>query len=192
MHTIRIVLASLLLIAGCSSNKNAEGPLDESDRTPNDLSRMLPLKDRTVSNFRTESELGDGVLVLEYFRPRQDHAEIRLAGSVEHLRVSKERVARATGGTLLELPLLKDATFSGSFGTVTIQEVDQSITVPAGTFKGCLTTLEESKAPPKRGTSVYCPDVGLVRYTIETFGEAESSSLFTELKYHGPRVDLTR
>lgn len=191
MHAIRSVFISALLVVSCSSQK-AESPLDESDRTPNDLSRMIPLKDRTVSNFHSESEVGDGVLVLEYFRPRPDHAEIRLAGSVEHLRVSKDRVAYATGGVLLQLPLIKDATFPGSFGTVTIQEVDQVVSVPAGTYKGCLTAQEESKTPPKRATSVYCPDVGLVRYTIETFGEAETSSLFTTLKYHGPRVDLSR
>lgn len=192
MNRAILLTLTALLCAHCSGHKRAESPREGEEATPNDLSRMIPLKDRTVSNFRTESEIGNGVLVLEYFRPREDHAEIRLAGAVQHVRVSQNRVAYATGGTLLQLPLLRSNSFPGSFGVVVIEEINQTVQVPAGTFKGCLTTREESKQPPKRATSVYCPDVGLVKYLIETSGEVESSSLMTELQYHGPRVDLNR
>jgi hypothetical protein len=190
----RLLLLSVLSLVAfaCSGQKNAKDPNDETEKTPSDLNRMLPLKDRTVSNFQTESSLGNGVLVLEYFRPRDDHAEIRLAGAVQHVRISRSQISYATGGSLLKLPLLKGKSFPGSFGMVVIEEIDQTVQVPAGTYKGCLTTREQSKMPPKRSVSVYCPDVGLVKLLVETFGEEESASLLSELKYHGPRVDLNR
>ncbi|GEM_PF-546032 len=186
-------LAGTLTLGGCTGQSTAESaPTKTEAPPPEGVHRFLPLKDRTVSTFATLSDLGEeGMLNLEFFRPRAALAEIRIAGNVQRLRIEENRIAHATGGVLLEEPIEKNRSFQGSFGKVTIQKVDQTIKVPAGTFFGCIVTVEESKMPPKRLESTFCPDVGLTRMVVETFG-GDSQRLETTLKHFGPRVDLTQ
>src|SRR5690606_36447243 len=117
--------------------------------------------------------------------------ELKIAGRIQRLAIEDTRISQTTGGILLEEPLEKGRSFKGSFGTVTITETDELVKVPAGTYAGCLTTVEESKEPPKRSTSTYCPGIGLVTLEVETFG-GDSGLVRTELTYHGPRVDLPK
>src|SRR5690606_2729392 len=128
---------------------------------------------------------------LEIFRPRPELAELKIAGRIQRLAVESTRISQATGGILLEEPLKKGRSFKGAFGTVTITETDQLVKVPAGTYAGCLTTVEESQDPPKRSTSIFCPGIGLVLMEVESFG-ADSALVRTELTYHGPRIDLPK
>jgi hypothetical protein len=153
---------------------------------------MLPLKDQTVSNFRMTTDLGEeGILVLEIYRPRPELAELKIAGRAQRLAIEDNRISQTTGGILLETPLEQGRSFVGSFGTVTITATGELVEVPAGTYSGCLTTVEESKAPPKRSTSTYCPGIGLVRMEVESFGES-AGLVRTELTYHGPRIEFPK
>ncbi len=183
------MLCSSLLACGPARAPEANAPA--AKLPPPTLSELLPLVDGTVSNFATESDLGDkGVLVLEIFRPRPEMAELKIAGTVRRLVVSKNRITQATGGTLLEEPLTVGHSFEGSFGTTKITEVDHRAELPAGTFEQCLVTVEESTRPPKRATSTYCRDVGLVSLVIESFGGDDSGRLETRLLHHGQRVNV--
>ena len=178
---------------GCGPKAPAEGaPEAVAEEKPPELHQMLPLKDQTVSNFRMTTDLGDeGILVLEIYRPRPELAELRIAGRAQRLAIEDNRISQTTGGILLETPLKKGHAFIGSFGTVTISETGQLVTVPAGTYSGCLTTVEESTRPPKRSTSTYCPGIGLVLMEVESFGES-AGLVRTELSYHGPRVEFPK
>lgn len=153
---------------------------------------MLPLEDQMVSNFHMTTDLGDdGILVLEIYRPRPEIAELKIAGRTQRLVVDERRISHAAGGILLETPLEKGHKFTGSFGDVTITTTNELVTVPAGTYSGCLTTVEESTSPPKRSTSTYCPGIGLVRMEVESFGEG-AGLVRTELTYHGPRIEFPK
>jgi len=180
-------------VVGCGPKKTADvAQSDEAQKKPTGVHQMLPLTDRTVSSFNMSSDMGDeGILVLEIYRPRPEVAELKIAGRIQRLAIEDTRISLTTGGILLEEPLEKGRSFKGSFGTVTITETDELVKVPAGTYAGCLTTVEESKEPPKRSTSTYCPGIGLVTLEVETFG-GDSGLVRTELTYHGPRVDLPK
>lgn len=196
LHAGRLLLslAALVLAApGCGpSAAPSTAPSAVVEEAPPELHQMLPLKDQTVSNFRMTTDLGDeGILVLEIYRPRPELAELKIAGRAQRLAIEDNRISQTTGGILLETPLKKGHTFIGSFGTVTISETSQLVTVPAGTFSGCLTTVEESTTPPKRSTSTYCPGIGLVLMEVESFGES-AGLVRTELSYHGPRVEFPK
>ncbi len=187
------MVARLLLGASVALGCGPKAPADsagagELEKKPPELHQMLPLIDGTVSNFRMVTDLGEeGILVLEIFRPREELAELKIAGRAQRLAVEENRISHTTGGILLETPLEEGRSFKGSFGMVTITETDQLVEVPAGTYAGCLTTVEESTTPPKRSTSTYCPGIGLVIMEVESFGE-EAGLVRTELSYHGPRV----
>ena len=144
-----------------------------------------------MSSFEMSSDLGDeGLVILEIFRPRPDMAELTIAGRTQRLAIAPSRVSQLTGGIVLEEPLQKGHTFTGSFGPTTIVDTNVRVELPAGTFERCLTTVEESTRPPKRATSTYCPQIGLSHLVVETFGE-EAIRLETKLRHHGPRVDLS-
>lgn len=187
--TASALLSSSLLACGPTQAPEAKAP--EAELPPPTLSELLPLVDGTVSNFATESDLGDtGVLVLEIFRPRPEMAELKIAGTVRRLIVAKNRISQSTGGTLLEEPLQVGHTFEGSFGTTKITSVAARVELPAGTFEQCLVTVEESTRPPKRATSTYCRNVGLVSLVIESFGGDDAGRLETRLLHHGRRVNV--
>lgn len=184
-------LPCLALLSACATTPPAQEIAKKKHLAPPTLKELLPLQDKTVSNFETESDLGDkGVLVLEIFRPRPEMAELKIAGTVRRLHVEEHRISHATGGILLEEPLEKGHSFEGSFGTTTITEVNHQLDLPAGHFEQCLVTVEESIHPPKRSTSTYCRDVGLVRLEIESFAGEGAGRLETRLIHHGPRVNV--
>lgn len=188
-----MVVAGLGMTAACGPKARANEPSgDAPAEKPPELHQMLPLVDNTVSNFRMTTDLGEeGILVLEIFRPRPELAELEIAGRTQRLAIEDNRISQTTGGILLETPLEEGRSFKGSFGTVTITETGQLVEVPAGTYAGCLTTVEEATAPPKRSTSTYCPGIGLVVMEVESFGEG-AGLVRTELTYHGPRVEIPK
>jgi hypothetical protein len=197
VHAFALILgvgaSSCTFAVGCGpKNPPPVAQPEEPAKKPAGVHQMLPLTDRTVSNFNMSTDIGDqGILVLEIFRPRPELAELKIAGRIQRLAIEETRISQTTGGILLEEPLTQGRTFKGAFGTVTITETNQLVTVPAGTYAGCLTTVEESRDPPKRAVSTYCPGIGLVMLEVESFGE-DSALVRTELTYHGPRVDLPK
>jgi hypothetical protein len=184
VHGISVALCLLFVSCG-SSTPQAKAP--EVTRTPLPLESLLPLVDDTVSQFELIADGGEGsTFVLEIGRPRAELAELRIAGRVQRLVVERDRVRHATGGSLLELPLTVGHSFRGSFGVVTITRVNHAISVPAGAFEGCLTTVEESQQPTRRVSSVYCPALGLVSLSIEDLSSG-GQLLENRLIQHGPR-----
>jgi hypothetical protein len=191
LFSTTLLLMGLSGLVGCSAQKSSEDAQSAPPKKVPPLHSFLPLKDRTVSSFEVTTDLGDkGILVLEIFRPRPELAELKIAGRVQRLTVEDNRISQATGGILLETPLEEGHSFKGSFGTVVIQKMDQVIEVPAGTYGGCLTTVEESTTPPKRSTSIYCPGIGLVAMTVESFDAEGPGEVSTRLTHHGPRVEI--
>jgi len=190
--TARLLLLVAVCLAACTSSTPSPAPVPAEPTTPPALSELLPLADRTVSTFRTRTDLGDeGLLTLEYYRPRPELAQIEIAGRIQRLRVTAQQVEHATGGFLLRTPLEVGRTFKGAFGQVRIEQVNLVTEVPAGKLTRCLLTVEESLNPAKRAETTFCPGIGVAKMVVEATGDAEVLRLETELLSHGPRVDLS-
>ena len=157
------------------------------------MARYLPLVDNTVYAYVTQAEgvAEQGVLMLAIKRPRPESVELSIGGRVQRLEIASDGVRHATGGWLLKAPLSAGARWKGSFGEVRVSSLDRAIEVPAGRFKGCLETVEEVQAPvPKRATTVFCPEVGIVLLQVEGTIEGEYGVERAALRSYGPRVDI--
>src|SRR6185503_2346149 len=174
-----LVLAVLFLASAPISCGGAAASAPAKPRASSDPlapERYLPLVDDTVFAYETSSEAtGDrGVLMMAVHRPRQDRAEVSIGGRIQRLDLGRDGIRHATGGYLLKPPLAVGAQFRGQFGEVKVTTLDRSVEVPAGKFTGCLETVEETRAPvPKRATTVFCPEVGIVMLVAEGTSDGE-------------------
>jgi len=176
------------VVSACLRAPEATGPAEKPQ--PKGVHRYLPLEDKTVFSYETSTESGErGLLILEVRRPRTEHAELVVAGRARRLTVNAHDIAHVTGGFLLKEPLVAGATFKGDFGKVTITNVARSVTLPAGSYSGCLETLEEAVTTEgeKRTTTVFCPGVGIALRETEAEQEGLRASERIALKSFGPR-----
>jgi hypothetical protein len=151
----------------------------------------LPLEDETVFSYETHIEPDGlrGLLVLEVRRRRPELAEFVVAGRSQRFNVSATAVELVTGGALLRAPLAEGASWRGDFGRVRVTRVALSVTVPAGTFRDCLETVEEmtSAEGTKRTTTAFCPGVGITVRETEVEQDAQHATERIELKSFGKR-----
>jgi len=182
-------LGALSLAVACGSPPPAEtkpkAPVGEG------VLHYLPLEDATVFSYDTRIEPDGvrGLLVLEVRRRRPELAELVVAGRAQRLNVSATAVELVTGGALLRAPLAEGASWRGDFGRVRITSVSRSVTVPAGSFRGCLETVEEmtSAEGTKRTTTAFCPGVGITVRETEVEQDAQHATERIELKSFGKR-----
>jgi hypothetical protein len=154
------------------------------------VERFLPLPANTVFSYSAwvpESAQPE-LLILQVERPSPSHANLRSGGSVKRLEFVSDGVRLITGGYLLKLPFQNGADWAGPAGRVRISAVDQEVEVAAGRFFGCLETTETDQraAIPRSILTTYCPDVGIVKFSVD---DGERQERF-ELKSFGPRVDV--
>jgi hypothetical protein len=149
---------------GCSTAPRPI-PVTRAPPATTGIARYLPLEDGTVFSYDTTTEPDGerGLLVLEVRRPHAESAELVVAGRVRRLGVSEHVVAHPAGGFLLREPLAPGAEWQGDFGRVRVTRVDLRVTVAAGTFSGCLETIEtlSTRESEKRTTTTFCPGVGI-------------------------------
>lgn len=183
-------LAVVLLAFGCAATPPARPP-PSAPAAAAGLARYLPLEDGTVLSYDTVTEPGGerGLLVLEIRRPNAETAELVVAGRAQRLRVSASSVATYAGGILLREPIQAGAEWKGDFGHVRLTRTDRSLTVGAGTFNGCIETVEEltTREGEKRTTTVFCPGVGIAQRETEAEQGAERQSERITLKSYGPK-----
>lgn len=186
----RKTLLLVPLVSGllaCDPPAEAPGPRAPTPAAEG-VERYMPLPAGFVYQYDVETDAGEtGRMMMHVSRPREGLAELDVAGKVQRLEVSADAVRHTTGGYLLKAPLELGAEWKGQFGKVRVASVTRSIRTPAGAFEACVETVEETSAPPKRATSVYCLDVGLVRLQIEGELGEEAASVETTLRSYGPR-----
>jgi len=75
---------------------------------------------------------------------------------------------------------------------VEVTAVNVTAKVPAGQYTGCIETQESGGHPEagRRTTTVYCPNVGIVKLVIEATSQGELVTELAELRSFGPRVDF--
>jgi hypothetical protein len=129
-------------------------------------------------------------LILQVERPTPAHANLRSGSSVKRIEYVTDGARLVTGGYLLKAPLTEGADWAGPAGRVRITAVEREVSVAAGRFVGCLDTTETDLrgGSPRIISTTFCPDVGIVRFSVEADGRQERF----ELQSFGPRVDIDR
>ncbi|NUP11281.1 MAG: hypothetical protein HOW73_34985 [Polyangiaceae bacterium] len=201
----RASLALLALVAaGCSSSTSSadgsstwQGGTAGVDATSGSAAeRFFPLKDGTLYHYKTEAlkegPVQAGVLMMKVHRTSATRGELRKPAGTQVFEFSSLGIATQTKtgapAFLLKLPIDPNTTWLGPQGGKTrISASDVSITTPAGSFAGCLTTLEERGGDsPFRVQTTLCPDVGIVALEAQSGGAVERA----ELVYYGPPIDI--
>lgn len=174
--------------SGVHSAAAAAGPAANAS----EVERFLPLKADTVFSYHAwlpESTTPE-LLILQVERPTRTHANLRSGSSVKRIELVADGARLVTGGYLLKAPLTEGADWAGPAGRVRITAVEREVSVAAGRFVGCLETTESDTrgASPRTISTTYCPDVGIVQFSVEADGRQERF----ELRSFGPRVDIHR
>jgi hypothetical protein len=187
-------LALVVLLPACGGAAKPDTGAHTAASPQNELSRYFPLTNNTVYTYQTRNEeTGDsGLLMLEISRPRPDMAELRVAGRIRRLEIKEDAIRYSNGGAVLARPIRKGSRWFGQDGPVEVTAVDVTAKVPAGQFHGCVETQESGGHPEagRRTTTVYCPNVGIVKLVIEASSQGELMTEVAELTAFGPRVDL--
>lgn len=177
-------------VLACASPKDSKAP-PAPPAGPLTVGDLLPFQDRTTLSFTARDDLGGtSFFVMEIERPKEERGEIWIAGRAQRFRISPDRVERIEGGVLLEAPLEVGHTFHGSFGVTEITKVGERVSVPAGTFDGCLVTLEQAASPAKRVETTYCPKIGIVRVVVDGASDTDVTHVQSELTAYGPWLDI--
>lgn len=165
-----------------------EGPGDAEHRS--DVERYLPLTDDTVFTYAVwlPESVTPEQLILQVERRSKGRASLRSGSSIKRLELEADGIRLVTGGYLLKAPLALGADWAGPAGRVRVTALEQNVSVPAGTFVGCVETTEAGGQGPTARAIItnYCPEVGIVKLSVD---DGERQERF-ELKAFGPHVRI--
>ena len=183
-------------MAGCSTPPPAAPTQPAEVRAEiepiSSVERFLPLEHDSVFSYTAwvpQSPVPEQ-LILQVERRSPERASLRSGNSIKRVEFVADGVRLLTGGYLLKAPLASGATWAGPAGRIQVTGVDQTISVLAGQFVGCIETTETGGQGPSHRSIVttYCPDVGIVKFSVD----ADDGQERFELKSYGPRVDINK
>ncbi len=131
-------------------------------------------------------------LVVRVSRTEAGGGTLHLPGGNKHFEYQADGVllTRSAGAPVyvLKQPLTVGNRWRGEHGgTVEIFEVNASVSVPAGHYSGCVTTVEQRGGDrPLRVTTIFCPEVGIVLLEATSGAQLERAAL----ESYGPPVDI--
>jgi len=198
-HYLRPIAPCLLLaLASCVEPPHASAPPPPAPTarprvsSGTALERYLPLIDGQL--YQYEFETGDGQRGL--LSARIQRADARrgawlLPGGGNVFVYAEDGVmseGSAAATYLLKAPLTVGNRWPGAQGSVVdIRRLDVTVTVPAGTFSGCVETHEARGGDiPRSVVATFCPDVGMVSRAVTSGPKRETLTL----KSFGDPVDL--
>jgi hypothetical protein len=146
------------------------------------VERFFPLVDGQIYQYATSNELNDrGLLIARVFRSDPGHGELRYpSGKVKRFEYGPDGVKlMPSGAYILKAPLDPSATWRGENGGQTsVLSMNATVEVPAGTFTGCVQTMEERRGDrPVRFATTFCPDVGIVLLEAASGANLERAEL---------------
>jgi hypothetical protein len=159
--------------------------------------KLFPIVDGHIYHYRTESfgagpAAETGVLMIKMHRSSATAGELRRPAGPQRFEYTPGGIATATKSGapafLLKLPIDETQRWLGPQGGQTrVAATGVTATTQAGTFTGCVTTVEErgGDAPLKVSTTL-CPSVGIVSLEVQSGAAVERA----ELVYFGPPVDI--
>ena len=192
-----LTVASLVVLAcgppGGATTAGSAAGASPSPTSGTPLERLFPLVDRHIYQYVAETDSGEQeALVARVSRSEAAGGTLHLPGGKKTFRYQADGVllTRPDGAPVyvLKQPLTVGNSWRGEHGgTVEIFEVNASVSVPAGTFGGCVTTVEQRGGDrPLRVTTVFCPDVGIVLLEATSGAQLERAAL----KSYGPPVEI--
>lgn len=183
------LLASCVVVISCGESKPPESPTSKAKVAATGTETYFPLEEGKLYNYVTNEGGDTGMLVANVHRTDPQHGELRLSNTSKRFVFLPEGVAYDNGGAfILKAPLDVGNQWPGEHGgTTKVTKVDASPKVIAGSYSGCVETVEEGGRPPgSRYVTTYCPGVGMVLLDVTAAGgEARA-----ELKSYGMPVKI--
>ena len=189
---------AVVVLAGAGGIACGDGKPPEAPTTPvktassgSSVEQYFPLEEGRIYNYVTSEGSETGMLVAKVHRTDASHGELRLSNATKRFVYSPAGVAYDNGLFILRAPLEVGATWPGEHGgTTRVASVDASPKVVAGSYSGCVQTVEEGGRPPgSKFVTTYCPGVGMVLLAVQAAGgEAKA-----ELRSYGApvKIDMT-
>lgn len=188
-----VVVASFLGVVACVDSKPADAPNAPAKvaASGSSVEQYFPLEEGRLYSYVTTEGTETGMLVAKVHRTDATHGELRLSNATKRFVYSPAGVAYDNGLFILKAPLEVGATWPGEHGgTTRVASVDAAPKVQAGSYSGCVQTVEEGGRPPgSKFVTTYCPGVGMVLLEVQAAGgEARA-----ELKSYGApvKIDMT-
>lgn len=184
------------LTTACGPPADSETPAPGAAVAPtvpaSAIARFFPLASGHIYHYVTETDGGEGMMITRVSRADGSSGDLQGPQGTKTFHYAADGVTLDAGGALpvyvLKVPFTVGNKWRGQGGSsVEIVEVDASVIVPAGTYSGCIKTLEQRGGDrPLRIATTYCPDTGIVLL------EAASGTVMERvaLKSYGPPVDL--
>jgi len=150
--------------------------------------RFFPLEEGKIYSYTTRENEDTGMLVAKVHRTDATHGELRLSNATKRFAILPDGITYVGGAYVLKTPLDTGASWPGEHGgTTTIASTDVSLQVPAGSYAGCLQTVEDrGRVPGARYETTYCPGVGMVLLVVS----APVGNARAELKSYGAPVKI--
>jgi hypothetical protein len=183
-----VVVGLALVLSSCGEPKSVAVPVSPSGPNVSSVDTYFPLEEGRLYHYVTTENGDTGMLVARVHRTDATHGELRLSNASKRFVYSPAGVAYDGGAFILKGPLDVGATWPGEHGgTTKVTRTDASPKVQAGSYSGCVETVEEGGRPPgSKYVTTYCPGVGMVLLEIAvTGGEARA-----ELKSYGMPVKI--
>jgi hypothetical protein len=146
-----------LLVAGCAHLMRGPDPATDS---------IFPLTEGRTWVFRVDAGDGESVDVITRVVSIEDNRVEMTSGTTRYVyEIREDGLYRPSlDAYLIRMPLETGASWPGPHGgTVTVLSVDESVTVPAGTFERCVRIEEATPHGEQRQIHTFCPGVGPVR-----------------------------
>ena len=183
-----LVVLAVSLLAACGEAKPVVAPVAPKGPSVSSVDTYFPLEEGRLYHYATTENGDTGMLVARVHRTDPAHGELRLSNATKRFVYTPEGVAYVGGAFILKAPLDVGATWPGEHGGSTkVTRTDASPKVQAGSYSGCVETVEEGGRPTgSKYVTTYCPGVGMVLLEIAvTGGEARA-----ELKSYGAPVKI--
>jgi hypothetical protein len=162
--------------------------------------RFLPLSDGTIWAYdAVDEETGtNGLIVTRANKLAGARFTLTSGNRTRTLEVRADGIAYVDSEAyVLKASLAVGSEWPGERGSIVrVSAVDKLAEVPAGTFAGCVETVEELAAPSpavgRRVTTLFCPDVGIVLLRVEVWDGGKRAAERMVLRSFGKPVTIAK
>lgn len=186
----RVVLGlSLFSLFSCGDGKPPVAPSGPAKGpSVSSVDHYFPLEEGRIYQYVTSENGETGMLVAKVHRTDASHGELRLSNATKRFVYTLEGVAYDGGAFILKAPLDVGASWPGEHGgTTRVATTDAAPKVAAGSYGGCVQTIEEGgRVKGAKYEATYCPGVGMV--LLEAV--APGNQARAELKSYGVPVKI--
>jgi hypothetical protein len=189
LATTLFAVSCLAALPSCAADPPKAGPEHPPQATlKSSVELYFPLEEGKIYNYATRDGTESGMLVAKVHRTDSSRGELRLSNATKRFSYTPDTVGYEGGATILKAPLEVGSTWPGEHGgTTKIASTDTSVEVLAGSYTGCIQTVEDGgRIKGARYETTYCPGVGMVLLVVT----APGSDARAELKSYGMPVKI--